>query len=237
MSWFNFWSQNNTGTAHASAFDGTAHASAFGETAHASAFDESANSMFFPPSNCIALTLKNMLRKNDFCNTLLGLSDKPLYSQLEHLRLERLQISASLGYEPLSPEGNIQECLLHKTKNISKDKLYEYIDRLYSPTLKERADPKNPLCDKNGNAISTKQLSPKEQLEIAQINLLLRNPKLVVIDLSSTLMEKAIQEGFQLSRELFETGKTILVLLSPHHTILYVENLLKQKFTDVLELL
>ena len=126
---------------------------------------------------------------------------------------QRKSISMIIGRSAFTYGETVSEAVLYRTNGVRKEALYYFIERLYGSTLKARTNPANPLVDKNSKPIPTYILNSRELLEIAQINLMLQKPALVTLDFSSSFMHKALSEGFKPAPEIFESGKTVLVIL------------------------
>ncbi|MBI2606073.1 MAG: hypothetical protein HYW49_08340 [Deltaproteobacteria bacterium] len=159
-------------------------------------------------------------RKSAFCEWLAG------YTQPPGGRIEfwlgaaalgsaplRKRHSAILGRAPATYGETIQDAVLFRASNVAKKALYGFIERFYSPSLKARMSPRNPLLDREGRHVPLRSLTAREQLEVAQINVMLQRTALVVFDLSSAFFRKALAEGFRPARVLLESGKTILAIL------------------------
>ncbi|MBI2606074.1 MAG: hypothetical protein HYW49_08345 [Deltaproteobacteria bacterium] len=192
--------------------------------------------------SCLAITGEDAFRKNFLCDWLLGFKDLEgasiefrLGSEAFEAPERRKQYSAILGRSPLMYGETIQEAILYRTQAVRKDALYYFMERLYGLSLKARTNPQNPLLDKNNKPIPTQILSAREHLEIAQINVMLQKTALVVLDFSSPFMRKAFAEGFRPARELFESGKTILVILPETETIQWAEDVMGLRFTGTLK--
>ncbi len=125
----------------------------------------------------------------------------------------RKRHSAILGRAPATYGETIQDAILFRASNVAKKALYGFIARFYSPSLKARMSPRNPLLDREGRHVPMRALSAREQLEVAQINVMLQRTALVIFDLSSAFFRKAVAEGFRPARVLLESGKTILTIL------------------------
>lgn len=121
--------------------------------------------------------------------------------------------AAILGRSPLLYGETIQDAILYRTQNVKKAELYYFIERLYGKTLKAKTNPQNPILDPNNKILPLQILTEKEHVEVAEINAMLAKSSLVVFDLSSNFMNKALDQGYRPSQELLQSGKTILVLM------------------------
>lgn len=192
--------------------------------------------------NRLALVGSDTYRKHYFCDWILGFVNvagstvkikvgETVIGDAGH----RTKIASLLGRSPLLYGETIQESLLYRTNNVRKQELYEMIERFYGPSLRARTSPQNPLLDVNGKPIPTQILTAREHIEIAQINLILQKTPLMILDLSSELMNEALNQGFRPSRELIQSGKTIIVILPPQKDLVWAEEILGTKMTSSLE--
>lgn len=191
-----------------------------------------------PAGSRVALVGDDTYRKHYFCDWLLGYVDNPdspvtfkVGAQLHQTPASRTQVASVLGRSPLLYGETIQEALLYRTNNVRKQDLYHLIERFYGPSLRARTSPQNPLFDLNGKPVPTQVLTACEHLEIAQINILLQKTPLVVIDLSSELMNEALSQGFRPAATLFSSGKTIIAILPPGRDFAWAEAIMRHKFT------
>lgn len=155
-----------------------------------------------------------------FCDHLLGFKTvdnsnditftvgEETYTKIE----DRKNKAAILGRSPFMVGETIQEALYYRAYNVKKMVLYYFLEKIYGPTLKAKTSPQNPLLDKNNKPIPTQTLTEKELLEISEINVMLSKLPLIVLDLTSVFMKRAMAQGYKPSKELLNSGKTILVL-------------------------
>lgn len=190
----------------------------------------------------IALEGMGTLQKHYFCDWILGFLDLPkakiqisLAERALLTNVERAQHSALIGRSPMLFGSTIQDALLYRTQNVRKAELLYFVDKLFGPSLKEKSSPLNPFVDHEGNPISTSQLTSREHLEVAQINLILMKTPLVVFDLSSDLVREALEQGFRPSNELLDSGKTILFILPVEKNAAWAEEILGRKLTGTLQ--
>lgn len=174
----------------------------------------------------VAILGDDLFKKHCFCDWVLGFHEpngsnvRMEYngSSIED-PAERLRLASLLGRSPLLVGETIQESMLYRTKNIGKAELFDAIKRFYGPGLRDRTDPRNPLLGRDGKPISTQHLTVREHLEVAQINVMLQKSPLVIIDLSSRLMEEALAQGFRPCLEFETSGKTLFFILPPERDI------------------
>jgi ABC-type uncharacterized transport system YnjBCD ATPase subunit len=197
---------------------------------------ESSPALTIESGDILALTGGDTYGKHYFCDWLLGFVDVPetlitikFNGRETTLAKDRTQMASLLGRSPLLYGETIQESLLYRTHDVKKHELYSLIERLYGPSLRARTSAQNPLFDQNGKPVPTQILTAREHLEVAQINLLLQKNPIVILDLSSELMREALDEGFRPARELFESGKTIIVILPTTKDLTWAEELLGQE--------
>ncbi len=110
----------------------------------------------------------------------------------------------------------LHEIILFQTEQNCKDELFRLVDELYGPELRNLTDPKQPLFSKNKSEplqmdSLLQTLTARSLLEISQINLLLRKPKVIVINESSGLLKKAALQGFKISPELMSLNSIFFV--------------------------
>lgn len=189
----------------------------------------------------LALVGGDTYRKHYFCDWILGFVNVPGSSVKIRLgektiddAQERTRVAALLGRSPLLYGETIQESLLYRTQNVRKQDLYEMIEKFYGPSLRARTNPQNPLLDVNNKPVPTQILTAREHIEIAQINIMLQKTPIVILDLSSELMNEAINQGFRPARELVNGGKTIITILPPDKDAAWAEAILNSRLTTSL---
>lgn len=194
-----------------------------------------------PAGSRIALQGGDTYRKHFFCDWLLGFVNVP--GSLVRITVgkksiedagERTAVASVLGRSPLLYGETIQETLLYRTQNVRKQELYEMIERFYGPSLRARTNPQNPLVDTNNKPVPTQILTAREHIEVAQINLILQKTPVVILDLSSELMNEALNQGFRPARELIASGKTIIAILPPDKDVAWAESILNARITNTL---
>ena len=190
----------------------------------------------------LALVGSDTYRKHYFCDWILGFVNVAgstvkvtVGDTTTSEASARTKIASLLGRSPLLYGETIQESLLYRTNNVRKQELYEMIEHFYGPSLRARTSPQNPLFDENGKPIPTQILTAREHIEIAQINVILQKTPLVILDLSSELMNEALNQGFRPSRELIQSGKTIIAILPPQKDLAWAEEILGTKLTSSLQ--
>lgn len=195
-----------------------------------------------PAGSRLALQGGDTYRKHFFCDWLLGFVTIPgsrvkitVGKKTIEDPTERTLVASVLGRSPLLYGETIQETLLYRTQNVRKQELYEMIEKFYGPSLRARTNPQNPLVDQNNKPVPTQILTAREHIEVAQINLILQKTPVVILDLSSELMNEALNQGFRPARELVMSGKTIITILPPDREAAWAESILNARITKTLK--
>ena len=168
------------------------------------------------------LTGSNASQKHYFCDWLMGFVGQGPSSvtlKFNEKSIEtpskRAECFSVLGRSPLLYGTTLRDALLYRTQNVRKNMMLELAAKCFGPSLKARAHADNPLADASGVPLTTESLTAREHLEVAQVNVLLQRTPVIVVDLSSELVNEALEEGFQFAPELTQSAKTILVILPP----------------------
>jgi hypothetical protein len=190
------------------------------------------------PGAKLALCGPGTPQKHYFCDWLLGFLEIPnstitvgVGDRVLSTAAQRLSQSALIGRSPMLFGATLQDALLYRTSGVRKPELLYFVERLFGPSLKRRANPANPFVDADGAPISTHSLTSREHLEVAQINLILMKTPLVVFDLSSDLMREAMEQGFRPSEELLDSGKTVLFILPPGKDVSWAQAVIGRPLT------
>ncbi len=214
--------------------------SAYLITGGAEIIARSSNEVHIEAGSVVAIEGTDSFKKNFFVDWLMGfqaVGDVEFKLGEAHITNpeQRKALSTVLGRSAFTYGETVAEALLYRTQGVRKEALYYFIERLYGSTLRARTNPANPLVDKNNKPIPTYILNSRELLEIAQINLMLQKPALVTLDFSSPFMHKALGEGFRPAREIFESGKTVLVILPSSELRARTEEIMGCKFTATIQ--
>lgn len=194
----------------------------------------------------LALIGHDTYRKHWFCDWILGFAQIPGSSvsfqvgeKILTQHQERMEVATVLGRSNLLPSHSaetLQESLLFRTSNVRKQDLHYFVERFYGPNLRKRTSPQNPFADSNDRPILTQSLSAREKIEVAEINLLLQKPSLLILDFSSALMQMALSEGYKPREELFTSGKTVIAIAPTGRDLNWLESLTGALFSSSLNL-
>jgi len=98
-------------------------------------------------------------------------------------------------------------------KERSKELVVYIIENVFGKNLKKQLSSNNPLEFSDNKSISEIELQERDFMEIAEANLLLQNRPAAIIDTTSDFYRIALEQGFQHSKLLLESGKTLFWII------------------------